>query len=175
MTADWQRGVAVVSADVDAALGFVAAAPAAFATATRESAGGAANGRVALVVQRIVRQVVFADVIPDFGFAVVSERVGFVEAARVVELDFGCVLARGRVLATQTRDPTVEAAECGVQRVDFVGAAAVARAPRLFGAGIENFDAHIVVSFEFLPRLISFGEENAGVDSEDASSGFELE
>src|SRR3989338_100366 len=95
-------------------------------------ARGAADAGIALVVQRVVRYVEAADVIPHVGMRPIQQRIEFLQPVVAVELGRGQVLARRRLLAAQAGDPGALASERALERLDLAGAAGI---PSLAGAG----------------------------------------
>ena len=119
----WSRGdahgrlvpaaaAAVAAVDVQAALGLLGARPAALAADCRLRARRAADRRVALVVQGVIRQRALVDAPPDVALAPVRERVVLPEAvrdsSRSTSRDVG---ARRALLAAQPGDPALGAVE----------------------------------------------------------------
>ena len=76
-----------VASDVQPALGLVQPRPAALAAGAGVRAGRAADRRVALVVQRVIREVALGDPPPEVLLGPVDERVELPDPALVVELD----------------------------------------------------------------------------------------
>src|SRR5579859_87551 len=75
----------------------------------RSGARRAADALIPLVVQRVRRHIVVADVVPHFLVGPVGERIDFDQAAMiVVQLDLADVRARRPLVAPQTGDPRVE-------------------------------------------------------------------
>src|SRR4051794_32868459 len=106
------------SSDVQAALGLVAARPAALAAVAGQRARRAADRRVARVVQPGVRQVALADALPAVVLGPVCERVVLPDPAALVPLDLLRAGARVRLLAPHAGDPRVDAAERVLERGD---------------------------------------------------------
>src|SRR2546426_5376853 len=88
-------------------------------------AGCAADRRVALVVERVVRHVVLAHVVPDLVLRPLGEWVQLHDRAVVViDLDLADIRARRPLVAAKPRDPGVESGEMLRQRSDFANVAA---------------------------------------------------
>ena len=91
----------------------------------RTRARRAADRRVPVVEQLVVRDLVLADVVPDLVELPVGHRVQLHDAAVVaVDLDLRDVLARLPLLAAEARDPRVERGELALQRLDLADLAA---------------------------------------------------
>src|SRR5512133_2645342 len=121
-------GAALSESSVDPALCFRRSCPAPgariLAGADRLGAMGAADRRVALVVQRVVRNAVLADVVPDVLLRPVRDRVQLPEPEAPVPGELrraGPVLG---VLAADPGDPCVDAGERLAHRLDRADAAA---------------------------------------------------
>src|SRR6476646_15356 len=85
----------------------------------RPRARRAADRREALRIQRVDRQLVVADVVPDLVLRPLGERIQLHDrAVVVVDLDLADVAARRPLIATKPRDPCVETAEVALQRQD---------------------------------------------------------
>src|ERR1700752_2019948 len=95
------------ASDVNSALGFGLPGPATVAAEPGLRAGGAADRSVALVVQGVVREVVFEDVAPDVLLRPVGERVELPDAAPPVALQLGRRRPGRRLLAADPGDPGV--------------------------------------------------------------------
>src|SRR5258708_28730952 len=81
-------------------------------------AGSAADARVALIVELVVRDVVFLDVVPDLLVRPVDQRVDLGHAAVArVDLDLGQVGPGRRLLAAQPGHPGVEIFKRPVERL----------------------------------------------------------
>src|SRR5918995_84293 len=80
-----------------------------FADVDKRGARGAADGRVAEVVQRVVRHVVLRDVVPHVARRPRGERVDLDEAELRVALDDAGPGARRRLVAAARRDPRARA------------------------------------------------------------------
>src|SRR5205814_481537 len=94
-----------------------AARPARGARLDRARAGCAADRRVAAVVQRVVRHVALADVVPDLVLGPLGERVQLHDrAVVVVDLDLADVRAARPLVAAQAGDPCVEPVQVLRQR-----------------------------------------------------------
>src|SRR5689334_17815836 len=74
---------------VDAALGLVEPGPASLPPVARPGAGLASDRRVALVVQRVVGQVVAEDVSPHVPFAPVGQRIDLPHVVGLITLELG--------------------------------------------------------------------------------------
>src|SRR5262245_35353692 len=96
----------------------------------RTRAGLAADGNEPAIVQRVVRDVIVADVSPDLRRRPETERVELHEwplgrAERAIELNDRNIGARARALVlTLSGDPGLERRERAHQRLDFPDAAA---------------------------------------------------
>jgi len=111
--------------DVQAALGLLRARPAPVAAASRLGAGCAADRLIALVVQRVIRQLPLGDAAPQVPVAPVGERVVLPEAAALVAFDQFRRGAGGALLAADTRDPAVRVRKRPLERSDLGDRAAV--------------------------------------------------
>ena len=96
---------------VQAALGLAGAGPAAFAPRAGDGAVRAADRRVALVVERVVGQVVLGDVAPHVLVRPVRERVELPALVLGVPGELGRAGARRRLVAAQAGDPGVDVGE----------------------------------------------------------------
>src|SRR5436190_5687894 len=91
----------------------------------RARARSAADRRVALVVERVVRDVVLAHVVPDLVLRPLGERVQLDDrAVVVVDLDLADVRARRPLVAAQAGDPGVESMQHLRQRLHLADVAA---------------------------------------------------
>src|SRR5688500_10936462 len=146
--------------DVQAALELLGAGPPPLATRARLRARRAADRRVALVVQRVVRQPAVGDRLPQVLLGPRGERVVLRDPSLVVVLDELGVGARGRLLATDAGDPALRARERPLERGDLLRAAALLgpgpRAERLL-----DLDGHAEVVLEALPGGERLREEHA--------------
>src|SRR4029079_19739653 len=96
-----------------------------FAGLDRAGAGRASQARIALVVQRVVGDLVRAHVVPGLRLRPLHERVHLHDAAvAMVDLDRGQDRARDRLLAAQAGAPGVEGRERAVERLHLADAAA---------------------------------------------------
>ena len=118
----------VQAAFLDALLPPPATGAEVFADGDRARARRAADAREEAVVERVVRDVVHVEVVPDVGPAPVGERAELAAAGVVgrLELDLG---ALARLLAAQARDPRRAAGEHAAERLDLAHRAA--RLPQL--------------------------------------------
>src|SRR3712207_2510492 len=82
-----KSGLPVDLLNVEAALELAGARPAALAPRSRLRARRAADRRVALVVQRVVREVALVDAPPEIPLGPVGERVVLPDPAALVALD----------------------------------------------------------------------------------------
>ena len=124
-----ERGLVMAVSHVQPALGLGQAGPAALAAGAGCGARRAADRRVALVVQRVVRQVALVDPPPQVLLGPVEERVVLPDPALVVELDRLRVRARGRLLAADAGDPGVGAGQRALERGDLARRRSSAPAP----------------------------------------------
>src|SRR4029079_11387421 len=91
----------------------------------RLRAGRAAERRVALLVERMGRDLVLAQVVPDLVLLPLGERVQLHDrAVVVVDLDLADVGARRPLVATKAGDPGVEIGERARQRLHLADVAA---------------------------------------------------
>src|SRR5688500_10733321 len=113
---------------MEPALDLGGAGPATVRATARRGAVGAADRGVAAVVQRVVGDVVLADVAPDVLLAPVRER-SALELARMpaVGAQLRCVRAGRRLLAPQAGDPGVDPAQRPLERLGLAHAAAGVR------------------------------------------------
>src|SRR5512133_383020 len=117
--------------DVDAALELVRAGPATGALVVaggdRARARDAADRRVALVVQRVVRNLVHVDVGLHALRIPVDDRLHLPDAVALRPLDPLRVRARQRLLTTDARDPRVVRRERALERLDLANVTAAVR------------------------------------------------
>ena len=73
----------------------------------RTGARNAPDRRIAVVVQRVVRNAMPPDVAPDVAARPVGKGLNLDDAAAFVQLDFACILTRCRLFASNTRHPRV--------------------------------------------------------------------
>src|SRR6478672_1842809 len=112
---------------VDAAFELVRAGPAAraFVLADEDGAraGNAADGRIARVVQRVVRNLVHVDVRLDALGVPVHDGLDLPDAVPLRPLDALCVGPRQRLLAANAGDPGVVGRERALERLDLADVA----------------------------------------------------
>src|SRR5882724_6848373 len=95
------------------------------AGANRPRARCAADRRIALVVQRVVRHLVLAHVVPDLVLRPLGERVELHDrAVVVVDLDLADVRPRRPLVAAKSCDPGIESGEVPGQRPNLADIAA---------------------------------------------------
>ena len=85
---------------------------------------GAADRRVAVIVERVVREVVLTDVVPDVALGPVRERVQLPEVEALVPAELRRLGAAAGVLAADAGDPAVYGREGPAHRLDLADAAA---------------------------------------------------
>src|SRR5262249_2155860 len=148
--------------------------------------GPAANARIALVVERIVRHVMLEDKRPDVLLGPLQERVDLHQAEFGVPLDNAGAGAVGRLVAADRTDPGVVAGDGAAQRhnlavvAGLVSAVAVERAAVLglvLGHGLfgsDKLDLDAVAVLQPVAHLQRFGKLVAGVEVENAYTGFDL-
>src|SRR4029079_309081 len=93
----------------------------------RLRAVGAADRRVAAVVQRVVRNAVLADVVPDVALRPVGQRVQLPQPEALVPGELRGALAVARVTAADAGNPAVDRGESLAHRLDLAQAAAGVR------------------------------------------------
>src|SRR3984885_6152666 len=103
--------------DVQAALGLFRARPATLAATARLRARGAADRLIALVVQRVVRQVALVDPPPQVLVGPVRKRVVLPPPARLVAFDQLRARARRTLLAADACDPTLRAGQRALEQI----------------------------------------------------------
>src|SRR3954451_6919509 len=148
-------------------------------------ARSAADRRVALVVQRVVRHDVRAHVVPDFVLRPLGERIELDDrAVVVVDLDLADVRARRPLVAAQSGDPRVESVQHLRQRLHLADVAAeqaildgvleeVEPAPRdhpldVHRLGLDEIEVESgVVRTELRDQVVRLLRQAAGVDGED--------
>src|SRR4051812_27155076 len=159
-----------------------------FAGPDPAGAGGAADGPIALGVQRVDGEVVLARVAPDLRFRPGSERVQLEDAAvRRVDLRGRDICAGNRLLAAQPGDPRRFVRERAPERLELadgaaflalLDAAAEGEEPLLalqrlhpgaLGKVAGNFDA--VAAPHLLHDLVRLGREPPRIQREDADAG----
>src|SRR5579864_4353984 len=135
----------------------------------------AADGRVARVVQRVVRDLVHEDVRVDALRVPVDERLDLPDVVALAELDARRVLAREALLAANAGDPRVVVLQRALERLDLahVAAAIGVRLPQvrpfllvLFGDGddLRPDEVEPVPLDEPLAGLVRLLEEESGVE-----------
>ena len=174
---------------VDPALGLFETRPAAGARRAarpdRLGAVGAADRGVALIVQRVVREVVLMDVVPDVALGPVRERVQLPEPEALVPAELRGLGATAGVLAADAGDPAVDGRERPAHRLDLAHAAAgvgvalpelVAVLGRLLleGQVVEAVELDPLVLGEAVAGLVGLREEDVGVEVEEARLGLIL-
>src|SRR4051794_34807411 len=159
--------------DVQPALRLGQAGPAALPPGARRGAGGAADRRVALVVQRVVGQVALEDAPPQVLLGPLDERVVLPDAAALVVLDGLRVRPGGGLLAADAGDPGIGAGQRALQRGHLGVPAAGARAPRAGRVLDPHVDAEALL--EGAPGRQRLREQHAGVDRDDARVGGEAD
>ena len=135
-----------------------------------------ADRRVALVVQRVVREAAFADVGPAVLVAPVGERVRLPELVLLVPAELRRVRARRRLVAADAGDPGVEVAERAHQRLDLrdreveVGVRlpdvlAVRRSELVGRRPLEDLDRRPVPLLDLAPVRVGLREQVVRVDA----------
>src|SRR3954470_19045977 len=168
---------------VQTALGLLHARPAAragvLAGARLPGAVGAADRGIALIVERVVGNVVLADVIPDLLLRPVRERIELPEPEALVPGEFGGLGAGLRVRAADSGDPEVDGGERRAHRLDLADPAAGVRvtAPELVaveplllleGDRAVAVEIDAVALLEAALGLVGLREEDVGVEVEEA-------
>src|SRR5215207_5020788 len=163
---------------MEAALDPVRPGTAAVAAGARHGAVRAADGREALVVQRVVRNVVLGDVAPHVLLAPIGERGGLPLAVGRVPAELGGVRARGGLVAPQPGDPGVHLVERPLERPDLAHPAAGVgiRRPQALDllAGVA-VDRDPVALLDAPPRLVRLVEQHARVEHEEARGRLHLD
>src|SRR5262249_28129510 len=152
----------------------------ALARLDRPGAGRATDAGIAFVVQRVVRQLARADVLPHLLFAPVEERTDFVKPVPVVPLEGLALRARGRLLPPHARHPGPITRDGAFERLDLAHAAAgharleaviktidaLRRNQRfhLSGFGIDEADAFLVTQLQLLEQIISLRVQPPRID-----------
>src|SRR5690349_17794021 len=101
-----------------------AACPFVFAGLNRSGTRRATDAWIPAIVQRVIRHVALADVLPHFVVRPLDERIYFDEIVRLVPFDLVHGCACDRLLATQSRDPRIETGQRAPQRLHLANAAA---------------------------------------------------
>src|SRR5258705_6695760 len=98
------------------------------------SAGHTANGRIPLVVEQVVRDIMLADIFPNLALGPASERINLYETKLRVAFNNSGLSPRRRLLATNRSNPGVQTGEHLPERLHFSQAAAEIRIalPKLF-------------------------------------------
>ena len=164
-----------LSRTVHAAFAFRAARPPACSLgSTQENrlrAVCAADAWIPLVVQRIVRKVVFHDVIPHLLLVPTHQRIDLDELPLMVPLDYPRARSLERLVSADCSNPCITARQCIFQRLELSNAAAEIRVRRpelrtelallLFGSDIrlEFADFNLIAIFELAPQLVGFRKE----------------
>src|SRR5262249_24464993 len=168
--------------DVDATLELVAPGPAprtlVLARLHGTRARDAADRRVARVVQRVVRNLLDADVRLDALRIPVDERLHFPDAVALRPLDLLGVRARRRLLATDARDPRVVLGERALERLDLADVTTAVRLglPQPIGRidGMERTKLEPVALDEPVARLVRLRKEDERVELHDRDVETEL-
>src|SRR5262249_4752683 len=109
------------------------------------SAGDAPDARVAVVVERVIRQFVSHDIIPHLPAGPGGQRVDLDQAVSRVPFNDADVGSRRRLISPERRDPGVVAPERPTERLGLSGAAGAGRGAFVKGrAGLAGvlFPAH---------------------------------
>src|SRR5882724_4069684 len=116
---------------MDAALELVRAGPTprtlVLADEDRARAGYAADGRIARVVQRVVRNLVHVDIGLDALRVPVHHRLNLPDAVALRPLDALCICAGQRLLAADAGDPGVVRRKRALERLDLADVTAAIR------------------------------------------------
>src|SRR6185312_9858956 len=115
-----------------------AARTAAFAWLNRACARLAADAGILTIVQRIVRQLACADVLPDLLFGPIQDGTDLVEAVVGVPFHRLRLRTRGRLLMAQAGDPGLVAGDSPLERLYLADTAAGHPG---FEAVVEGIDA----------------------------------
>ena len=154
----------------------------------RTCARRAADRRVPVVEQLVVRDLVLADVVPHLVELPVSHRVELHDAAVIaVDLDLRDVLPRLPLFATQARDPRVERGQLALQRLDLADLAAgdpqvdaAVHQVRALGRdelrnriaiGVLELHGDAVPLADLLEQRVRLGRQAPGVQREHADLG----
>src|SRR6185295_10773963 len=141
----------------------------------------AADRRIALVVERVVWNVVFQRVLPDLLLGPTRERIDLDESEFRVLVDNLRARACRRLVAANRRDPCAQTGEHLLQRLDLSQAATEIRIalPEFFAVpeillfershGAATFETNAVTRLESIAKLVRFGKEQIGIEIEDAS------
>src|SRR6188472_3672375 len=158
----------------------------------RARARSAADRGVALVVERVVRNVPFAHVVPDVLLVPLGERVELHDrAVVVVDLDLADVGAARPLVAAQAGDPRVERMQVLGERADLAEVAAeqaqvdarleeidavlAGHAGDLVRVGLDEFELKPGVAVaQAVGKLEGLPWEPAGVDAEDGHVRIDL-
>src|SRR3954469_3078665 len=174
---------------VDPALGLCGARPAAVAQvaarADRLRAVGAADRRIAAIVERVVREVVLTDVVPDVALGPVRERVQLPEVEPLVPAELRRFGTSAGVCPTDAGGPAVYGRKGLAHRLDLADAAAGIRVavPQLRAVlGLLLVQGQVVEAVELDPQLlgeavaglVALLEEDVGVEVEEARLGVDL-
>jgi hypothetical protein len=136
---------------------------------------GAPDTGVALVMERIVGDVVRPDVVPYLLPIPVSERIDLKQSELGIPVELPRVGAGRGLVATDTRDPGIELAEFLSERLDFADAAALVglaapegrtelprlllgRKPRL---GALHLD--VITTLDIVDQRIGFGKQEVSI------------
>src|SRR3569833_920571 len=159
-----------------------AARTAAFAWLNRAGARLAADAGILTIVQRIVRQLAGADVLPDLLFGPIQDGADLVEAVVGIPFHRLCLRVGGGLLMAQARNPRPVARDSALERLYLADAAArlpcfeavVAPIDALGGdegferlrIGVHHAKIALVAALDAAQELISLFREPAGVDRE---------
>src|SRR5687768_16806992 len=182
---------ALAEEGVDAALCFIKTGPAAgalvFTGGDRAGARPAPDRTIPAVVQRIVGNTMFADVLPNLLAAPCRHRIDLhdipvVEDIELVEFDHLRPFARFGLLPAQPGDPGGKLIEFLSKRDDFslnaarIGVGFPKFRARLFGLllrgefGNQRFDPNAEEALKTFLELVSFGEEQLGIEGENGEA-----
>src|SRR4051794_10806474 len=174
---------------VDPALGLCDARPAAIARRAarpnRLRAVRAADRRVAVIMERVVREVVLTDVVPDVALGPVRDWIQLPKIEFLVPAELRSFGSGGGVSAADASDPAVYGRKRPPHRLDLAQAAAAVGValPELVAVlGCLLLQRQVMEAVELDPQrlaeavagLVGLREEDVGVEVEEARLGVDL-
>src|SRR6266545_5578423 len=131
------------------------------------SAGRTADGRITLVVERVVRDIMLADIFPDLPLGPTGEGINFYETKLSVAFNHPRLSARRGLVATNRSNPGAQSGQHFPERLHFSQAAAEIRIALpeplaiperlLFQRSLRSspFKAHSIARGQLISKLVS--------------------